>query len=139
MLTIPLLSVIPKPGDDALEPEATAHLLDQLDRDRGGAEDREPQRGQVERVDVGMVEHPLVDGGRARERGDALLGDEAHRGRRLEHLERNDRRALHEAAENSRVQTERVEERQDDQVAVALTQADDVGEDRDTRGTPVRG
>ena len=54
-----------------------------------------------------------------------LLGDALHHRVDVEHRVRNDRRALDEAGEDAGLQAERVEERVDDEVAVALAQPDD--------------
>ena len=56
----------PVAGDDGLEAELLLHPLDQLDRHRRRAGDREAQRLQLREVDVGVVEERLVHRRRAR-------------------------------------------------------------------------
>ena len=68
---------------------------------------------------VGVVEERVVDRGRPGEHGDALAFDHLERDPGVEHGEREDRRAPHEAREAARLVTEDVEERVRDEVAVA--------------------
>ena len=78
-------------------------------------------------VAVGEVEDALEQRRRAREHRDALLGHHLEHLRHVEHLERHDRRAAQDARHPAGLVAERVEERVDDEVAVALAQADHVG------------
>ena len=82
------------------------------------------RRRQVERVEVGVVEDRLEDGGRPGQHRHPLLHHAAHHRRDVEDRVRDDRRPLDQAREDPGLQTERVEERVDDEVAVTLAQAD---------------
>ena len=91
-----------------------------------GAGDREAQRRHVEVGDARVVEDRLVHRRRPGQHRDALLGDALHHRVDVEHRVRDDRRALDRAlARMPGLQPERVEERVDDEVAVAGAQADD--------------
>ena len=74
-----------------------------------------------------VVEDRLVDGRRPGQHRDLLLGDALHHRVDVEHRVRDDRRALQDAREDAGLEPEGVEERVDDEVAVAVAQADDVG------------
>ena len=74
-----------------------------------------------------MVEDGLVDGRRPRQRRDPLVGDPLHHRRHVEHGVGNDRRSPQQAGEDPRLEAEGVEERVDDQVAIALPQPDHLG------------
>ena len=110
--------------DDLLEPEALPHLHDHLDGDGGRAGHGEPQRRHVEAVEVGVVQDRLIDRGRAGEHRDPVDGHPVHDLGDVEHRMRQHRRPLHQAGEDAGVQAERVEERVDDQVAIALFEPD---------------
>ena len=88
------------------------------------AGDREPQRRQVEVVDARMIEDRLVDRRRPGQHRDALVDDALHHRVDVEHRVRHDRRALDQAGEDAGLQAERVEERVDDEVAVAVPEPD---------------
>ncbi len=109
------------------KPEVSVHALDQLDRDGGRTGDGQPQARQVGRGRVRMVEKGLVERGRARDHRDAVLGHVGDRLRDVEDGLRVDRRPRDQAGEDPRSIAEGVEERVDDEVAVATTQADQGG------------
>ena len=103
------------------KPELLAHAADQLDRHRRGAGHREAQRREVERARSGCVEDRLVQRRRPRQHGDALRGD----ARAAPPTTSNtgcghDGRALDEARQPAGLVAEGVEERVDDEVAIAL-------------------
>ena len=83
----------PVPGEDALERQLFADAPDELDRDVGRARDRDAQARDVAVRAIGMVEQRVVDRRRAREHRDALAFDEGEHDTRVEHGEREDRRA----------------------------------------------
>jgi hypothetical protein len=114
-------------GHDRLEGQLRAHPADHLDRDGGRAGDRQPQRGEVVAVEVGVVEDGLVDGGRAGQHGDPLLRHPGHHAGHVEDQVGDDGGALDQAGQDPGLEPEGVEERVDDQVAVALPQAHHVG------------
>ena len=64
----------PVAGDDHRERQLVVDPADELDRDVGGAGDRDPEARQVVAVATGVVEDRLVDRGRAGQHGDPLLG-----------------------------------------------------------------
>ena len=110
---------------DGLELQLVAHAPDQLDGNAGRARHREAQRREVEVGEARMIEDRLVHRGRSGQHRHAFVGDALHHRVDVEHRVRNDRRALDEAREDAGLQTERVEERVDDEVAVAGPEADD--------------
>ena len=115
----------PVGGEDGGEGELAAHAVDQLDRDDRGAGDGEAQAREVVVGAPGMVQDRLVEGGRSRQHGDALGGDG---GEDLVHVEDrlgDDGRTLHETGDDARLVAEGVEERVDDEIAVAFGQAHD--------------
>ena len=114
----------PVAGHDGLELQLLAHAADQLDRDRRRAGDREAQRREIELGDARVVEDRLVDGRRPGQHRDRLLGDALHHRVDVEHRVRHDRRALDQAREDAGLQPERVEERVDDEIAVAGPEPD---------------
>ena len=71
---------------------------------------------------VGMVEQRVVDRRRPGQHRDPLALDDLEHDARVEHREREDRRAAHEAREAAGLVAEDVEERVRDQVAVAGAQ-----------------
>jgi hypothetical protein len=102
-----------------LHAQPVADPLDQRRRDGGRAGDREPQRGQVVPPAPGMVEQAGVEGRRPRQHGDPLAVDERHGPRHVEDRLRHDGGAADQAGQDARLEPEAVEERVDDQVAVA--------------------
>ena len=74
----------------------------------------------------GVVEDRLVQRRRSRQHRDLLFTDAPHHLAGVEDGVRHDGRAAHEACQDPRLVAERVEERVDDQVAVALAEANDV-------------
>ena len=79
----------PVAGDDVLEPELLAHPADEPTGNDGRAGDREPQRGQVERSQVGVVEDGLEDRRRSRQHRDPFVGHPPHHGGDVEHRVRD--------------------------------------------------
>ncbi|MDT4844992.1 hypothetical protein FQZ97_789640 [compost metagenome] len=116
-------------GDYGLETQLAGHAPDHFHRHRGGARHRHPQAGKVVALTVGEAEDGLVQGRRARQHSDPFAGDALQHHRHVEHLLRQDAAAAHQRRQPTGLVAEAVEERVDDQVAVALTQAD--------HGTPV--
>ena len=113
-------------GHHRLEAEPVAHVMDHLHRDGRRSGYGETQRGEVEAIQVGVVQDGLVDGGRSGEHGDALLADSPHHRWHVEHRVGDERDAAHEAGEDPGVQAKGVEERVDDQVAVPGPEPDDI-------------
>ena len=109
---------------DRLERELLGDPADELDRDVGGTGDREAQRREVVRVAVGEVEDRLVDGRRAGEHGDPLALDDVAAPSATSNTASGKIVAprISDARQPGLV-AEDVEERVDDQVAVALAQA----------------
>ena len=79
----------------------------------------DPQARDVAARAVGMVEQRVVDRRRPGQHRDPLAFDELEHDAGVEHREREDRRAAHEAREAAGLVAEDVEERVRDQVAVA--------------------
>ncbi|MDT4849749.1 hypothetical protein FQZ97_838770 [compost metagenome] len=73
-----------------------------------------------------MVQHGGIERGRPRQETDAILLDPSQHGFGVEGPLRQDGRATNEGREPTRLEAEAVEERVDDQVAVAWLQADDL-------------
>ena len=105
-------------GQHDVDVEFCLHPLDQHDRHRGRAGDREPQRGQVVAAAGGMVEQRLVDGRGSGQHGDPVLADRTHRPLGVEGQLRDQRGAGLQAGQDPGLVAEVVEERVDAQVAV---------------------
>ena len=114
----------PVRGEDRLERELAAHPLDQLDGDGRRAGHRETQRRQiVSRSGALRIDWYSVGGP-----GSIVMRSSPMRRSTCRHVEdrvRDDRRAAHQARDEPGLVPERVEERVDDQVAVAFAQADE--------------
>ena len=113
-------------GDDGPEGEFGAHSFDHLDRHGRRPRHRHPQRGEIERVAVGMVEDREEQRGRPGQHRDLLGGDGREHLGHIEDRFRDDRGALEEAGDDPGLVAERVEEGVDDQIAIALGEADHI-------------
>ena len=111
--------------DDLLEAEPFAHLHDHLDRNCRSAGDGESQCRHVEGVEIGVVQDRLIDRRWPGQHRHPVDGDASHHRGDVEDRVRQDRRTGHQAGEDPGVESERVEERVDDQVAVTV-ETDDV-------------
>ena len=105
---------------DGRDLQFVAQPLDQLQRDHGGAGDHQAQRREIVPFTVGVVEDLLVEGGRTGEDGDPFGGDVGERGRHAEDRLGDHRRPAQQAGDDAGLVAEGVEERVDDEIAVAL-------------------
>jgi len=96
----------PVGGEDRLHTKLVTQRLDHLHRNCCGPRDDEPKRRQSGRVEVGVVEHRLVDGRRPGQRGDPVAFDRGHDPRHVEDRLGIDRRPLAEACDDPRLVAE---------------------------------
>lgn len=104
--------------------EFGADQFDQFGRDGGGAGSGEPQRSEVRFVPVGVVDQAVEDRRRAHEAGDAFGGDAFQDAVRVVDLLGQHRDAAQQAGNDARLVAEGVEERVQQEVAVAGSQGD---------------
>ena len=114
-------------GEHGLDAQIGPEAPDHLDGHDRGAGHHQAQRSEVEALPVGVVEDGLEDGRRAGQHGDPLLVDAPDHPVDVEHRLGHHGGPGHQAGQDPRLVPEGVEERVDDQVAVALVQADDLG------------
>ncbi|MNQ73226.1 hypothetical protein D3C85_879500 [compost metagenome] len=113
-------------GDDGGKAQFVAHAVDHLHRNRCRPGHRNAQGAQVEFTALRMGKQRLIQRRWPGQHGDAFALHAFEHGLHVEHLLRQEGAATHQRCQPAGLVAEGVEERIDDQVAIALAQTDDI-------------